>query len=97
MLQRNHLVFLATRMFSSKLEFLRLVLAFNMQSDSYFSDVDECDLGVCSQDCNNTVGSFICGCYIGYELNADRVSCTRKMFEILFNHTSVFESNTWSA
>ena len=32
------------------------------------SDVDECKLfGVCSQNCNNTKGSFKCSCLPGYE------------------------------
>ena len=41
------------------------------------SDVNECaqDLDNCQQLCNNTVGSFTCGCEIGYELDVDGFTC----------------------
>ena len=41
------------------------------------SDVNECALGIdnCQQLCNNTVGSFTCGCDTGYELERDGFSC----------------------
>ena len=43
-------------------------------------DVDECidSNGGCAQICNNTVGSFTCGCYDGYLLNSDEISCDGK-------------------
>jgi sugar lactone lactonase YvrE len=39
---------------------------------------DECALnkGGCQQFCQNTVGSFYCGCYPGYTLNSDKTTCT---------------------
>ena len=42
-----------------------------------FSDIDECSDGTddCSQTCTNTVGSFICGCNSGYELDSDGLTC----------------------
>ena len=42
-----------------------------------FSDIDECSEGThnCSQICINTVGSFICGCNSGYELDRDGATC----------------------
>ena len=42
-----------------------------------FSDIDECIEGThdCSQICINTVGSFICRCNSGYELDIDGVTC----------------------
>ncbi|XP_078575770.1 uncharacterized protein LOC144861669 [Branchiostoma floridae x Branchiostoma japonicum] len=42
-----------------------------------FPDIDECATGNggCSQNCNNTVGSFTCFCHDGYTLNSDGTSC----------------------
>ena len=41
------------------------------------TDVDECAEGTsgCSQECNNTIGSFECSCRDGYELDLDRKAC----------------------
>lgn len=41
------------------------------------SDVDECahQPAPCSQQCNNTDGSFICSCSDGYYLSDDMVTC----------------------
>lgn len=44
-----------------------------------FTDIDECQLGICSQECNNTIGSYTCGCFVGYELAADKTSCKGKL------------------
>ena len=43
-----------------------------------FSDVDECLLSTdeCEQTCENTVGSYVCSCGEGYELNLDGHKCT---------------------
>lgn len=41
-------------------------------------DIDEClyqSDPVCSQTCNNTIGSFICGCMTGYILRPDLRTC----------------------
>lgn len=41
-------------------------------------DIDECTFKndpVCSQTCNNTIGSYTCGCYRGYVLRPDGISC----------------------
>lgn len=44
---------------------------------NYHVDVDECDENTdgCFQTCTNTVGSFRCGCNLGYELNSDERTC----------------------
>ena len=42
---------------------------------SNFPDRDECKEHLCSQGCNNTVGSYRCFCVAGYRLGADRLSC----------------------
>lgn len=42
------------------------------------ADIDECLFEtdpVCSQTCNNTVGSFTCGCMTGYILRPDLRTC----------------------
>ncbi|XP_078664975.1 uncharacterized protein LOC144907614 [Branchiostoma floridae x Branchiostoma belcheri] len=40
-------------------------------------DINECDSanGGCSQDCNNTIGSFQCFCSTGYMLDVDGFAC----------------------
>ena len=35
----------------------------------FVADIDECDTNPCDQLCTNTVGSYSCGCYEGYELD----------------------------
>ena len=50
---------------------------------SFQLDNDECSTHNCSQICTNTVGTFICGCNIGFWLNNDKVSCNgmqRKLY-----------------
>uniref|UniRef100_H2ZHT2 Metalloendopeptidase n=1 Tax=Ciona savignyi TaxID=51511 RepID=H2ZHT2_CIOSA len=44
---------------------------------SFFKERDECadSNGGCQQQCVNTLGSFKCGCYPGYELSRDGVTC----------------------
>ena len=41
------------------------------------SDIDECNTNRdnCQQTCNNTRGSFTCGCGSGYRLNSDGRTC----------------------
>ena len=57
-------------------------------------DVDECSdssgsgsgsgsgsMHMCSQHCNNTVGSHFCDCYVGYKLQDDGITCTGELFQ----------------
>ena len=40
------------------------------------SDVDECKMDLCEQECENTVGSYKCSCLIGFNLNPmDNETC----------------------
>ena len=41
-------------------------------------DIDECEAGtdMCEQNCQDTLGSYACGCDPGYILNADGRTCT---------------------
>ncbi|XP_067900490.1 thrombomodulin [Heterodontus francisci] len=41
-------------------------------------DIDECNSGLCDQDCTNSFGSFKCDCQEGYQLQADGTSCDRE-------------------
>ena len=43
----------------------------------HLTDINECTDGThnCDLICTNTVGSFICGCDIGYLLNTDEITC----------------------
>lgn len=52
----------------------------NVKQNIVFSceDINECLYAVdpvCSQTCNNTVGSFKCGCMTGYVLRPDLRTC----------------------
>ena len=41
------------------------------------TDINECteDTDDCSHDCYNTVGSYLCDCPTGYELDTDEINC----------------------
>lgn len=55
---------------------LELTLLFNIQC-ILFLDIDECEVGgVCSQKCNNSIGSYTCSCFSGYQLNDDKTTCS---------------------
>ena len=43
----------------------------------HLTDVDECSeqTDECQQICNNTIGSYVCDCRIGYALNTDGRTC----------------------
>ena len=41
------------------------------------NDHNECqDAGLCAQVCNNTMGSFTCSCFSGFQLNTDQRTCS---------------------
>ena len=45
-----------------------------------FVDIDECDrFSPCDQVCINTVGSFMCSCESGYELEENKRACTGRI------------------
>ena len=39
--------------------------------------MDECeeDIHVCSQNCHNSVGSYVCTCDAGYIISSDGITC----------------------
>ena len=62
------------------------VLYISIFMDSHFyvfaADIDECAFNRdgCSNDCNNTVGSYTCLCPLGYELDSDQRKCLSRFF-----------------
>ena len=44
------------------------------------ADIDECEEenNDCAQTCSNTIGSYTCGCNLGYQLATDQRSCLGK-------------------
>ena len=52
-----------------------------------FSDINECLEGTdeCQQVCNNTIGSYLCDCRIGYALNDDGRTCSGTKIRILLS------------
>ena len=49
----------------------------------HISDIDECQIetGGCTQICNNTVGSYHCECWDGYEMGNDSICIGESYFE----------------
>ena len=46
--------------------------------DLFYIDINECSLsnGGCAQVCNNTIGSYVCSCNAGYNLENDNHTCS---------------------
>jgi len=41
-----------------------------------YSDVDECELDLCQQNCQNTAGDYVCSCNEGFVLHSsDKHQC----------------------
>ena len=51
---------------------------------AFVLDINECILNIsgCSQNCTNTIGSYYCSCYSGYQLVADLMSCSGKLYKL---------------
>ena len=60
---------------------------------SIHTDINECSNGThtCSQTCTNTNGSFTCGCYSGFLLDADGYACNGMQIHIhnIFIHSHI--------
>ena len=61
-----------------------------------FSDVDECsaDTDNCTQNCENTDGSFTCSCNDGYTTTDNGITCDGIILPIFWN---MFWSNNKSS
>ena len=49
------------------------------------ADIDECSENTdgCSQMCNNTEGSFTCGCNNSYLLDSDGITCIGTYWDVI--------------
>ena len=61
-----------------------------------FTDTNEClqNNGECTQNCTDTIGSFVCSCNDGFTLSINRLSCFGKfvgLYVILHNMLSKTE------
>ena len=54
-----------------------LLLLQCLSKQTIFADVNECNStnGGCNHVCTNTIGTFLCSCNSGYELDADQRTC----------------------
>ena len=54
------------------------------------TDLDECAQGIsgCNQICTNTIGSYVCSCYYGYQIAQNNRTCTGK--NTLINHAEQY-------
>ena len=54
-------------------------------------DIDECahNISGCNQKCNNTIGSYFCSCYLGYQLDKDNETCIGNRLISLFNKYTI--------
>ena len=57
-------------------------------------NINECNSSPCPANsmCNDTVGSFICPCNAGYEMNPDG-SCTGRIIHIFYNDKILYHIN----
>ena len=62
-----------------------------------FQDVDECtnNNGGCEQMCSNTIGSFLCNCGTGYQLDRNGLNCNGELCMFLASWTKLL-SNFYS-
>ena len=63
------------------------IIAFSLPS-CFLLDIDECRLGIddCEQLCQDTDGSYICDCSLGYNLNVDGRTCTGMWYTAIHNN-----------
>ena len=49
-------------------------------------DVDECDAGIsgCNHNCTNTMGSYMCSCDEGYDLDSNGLTCVGERRVLIF-------------
>lgn len=78
----SYLTFLSTEWNSDSLKLTTAIspLLLSLKRLCHLSDVDECETGVCAEECLNTLGSFRCFCdgRQGMKLSQDLRSCKVK-------------------
>lgn len=50
-------------------------------SATFIKELDECELQDhgCEHNCVNTLGGYLCSCFLGYELHSDKKSCESEL------------------
>ena len=65
-------------------------IIFTKPMPCHSQDINECDTtnGRCEHSCTNTIGSFICSCDTGYQLDGNGLSCSGEGLRIdkLYSH-----------
>jgi len=48
---------------------------------TFIPDIDECAIneGGCEHICSNTIGSFYCSCFTGYQLDSNGLNCSGEL------------------
>lgn len=66
-----------------------LIVITNLISYNNCLDYDECvqNEGICSYQCKNTLGSYICLCPDGFQLNNDLYNCDSKLLFLWIDKT----------
>ena len=60
----------------------------------YITDRDECQVSPCDHLCTDTEGSFECSCMLGYELQADGLTCKGELYTIkCFPYVQLFSKS----
>ena len=55
----------------------KIFYVYILHNHNFLTDINECNNNsTCDHRCINTIGSFICECNPGYQLNDDLVTCS---------------------
>ena len=59
---------------------VRNMQAVNNKFNMHHTDINECALGIhgCNQNGTNTNGSYMCSCYLGYQISSNNRTCVGK-------------------
>lgn len=49
------------------------------------------EINYCSQRCSNTIGSYVCSCYEGYQLDSDGETCNGMIYNIFITALNKFD------
>ena len=53
-----------------------------ISTTSHHTEINECALGIsgCNQYCTNTNRSYVCSCYLGYQISSNNRTCVGKIY-----------------